>query len=93
MAEYSRFFGGPGGSVPEYTQPQFAEVLKKIFTDGVFTGILNTLAVAETDPVALAVRVNSGEAWIQGFWYQNTAYLTKSLAAADVTHPRIDRII
>lgn len=68
-------------------------MLKKIFTDGVFTGILNTLAVAETDPVALAVRVNSGEAWIQGFWYQNTAYLTKSLAAADVTNPRIDRIV
>ncbi|MCL4418375.1 MAG: hypothetical protein M1365_17105 [Actinobacteria bacterium] len=93
MVEYSRLFGGPAGSVPAYTQPQFAEVLKKIFTDGVFTGILNTLAVVETDPVALAVRVNSGEAWIQGFWYQNTAYLTKSLAAADPTNPRIDRVV
>jgi len=93
MAEYSRFFGGPVGSIPEYTQPQFAEVLEKIFSDGVFTDILNELEVVETDPPGLAVKANSGEAWIQGFWYQNTAFLTKTLAAADVTHPRIDRLI
>jgi hypothetical protein len=93
LAEYSRFFGGPEGSVPEYTQPQFAEVLEKIFTNGVFTDIDNELEVVETDPVALAVRVNTGEAWINGFWYQNTAYLTKSLAAADPDNDRIDRIV
>jgi hypothetical protein len=90
-AEYSRFFGS--GGLIEYSQPQFAEVLAKIFTNGVFTGVLNTLAVVECDPVALAVRVNSGEGWLNGFWYQNTVYLTKSLAAADVTNPRIDRIV
>ena len=93
MTEYSRFFGGPVGSVPEYTQPQFAEVLEKIFDDGVFTDIDNELEVVETDPVSLAVKANSGEMWIQGFWYQNTAFLTKTLAVADVTHPRIDRIV
>jgi hypothetical protein len=93
LAEYARFFGGPEGSVPEYTQPQFAEVLEKIFTNGVFTDIDNELEVVETDPVALAVRVNTGEAWINGFWYQNTAYLTKSLAAADPVNDRIDRIV
>jgi len=91
--EYSRFFGGEEGSEPEYNQTQFAEVLSKIFTDGVFTDVLNELEVVECDPVALAVRVNTGEAWIQGFWYQNTAYLTKSLAAADPDNPRIDRIV
>jgi len=91
MAEYSRFFGS--GGLIEYSQPQFAEVLEKIFTNGVFTDILNELEVVEIDPVALAVRVNSGEGWINGFWYQNTAYLTKSLAAADPDDDRIDRII
>ena len=93
MTEYSRFFGGPVEAVPEYTQPEFAEVLEKIFTDGVFTDIDNELEVVETDPAALAVRVNTGEAWIQGFWYQNTAYLTKSLAVADPDNDRIDRIV
>ena len=93
MIEYSRFFGGPEGSVPEYTQPQFAEVLSKIFSDGVFPDVDNELEVVECDPVALAVRINTGEAWVQGFWYQNTAYLTKSLAAADPDNDRIDRIV
>jgi len=92
-SEYSRFFGGPEGSEPEYTQPQFAEVLSKIFSDGVFPDIDNELEVVECDPVALAVRVNTGEAWIGGYWYQNTAYLTKSLAAADPDNDRIDRIV
>ena len=93
MTEYSRFFGGPEGAVPEYTQPQFAEVLEKLFTNGVFTDVDNELEVVECDPVALAVRVNTGEGWINGFWYQNTAYLTKSLGAADPANPRIDRIV
>ena len=93
MTVYSRFFGGPEGAVPAYTQPQFAEVLEKIFSNGVFTDVVNELEVVECDPVALAVRVNTGEAWINGFWCQNTAYLTKSLGAADPDNDRIDRIV
>lgn len=93
MAFYSRFFGSATPGLPAYTQPQFAEVFKRILSDGVFTGILNTLTVVETDPVSLAVRINSGEGWVQGFWCQNTSYETHSLAAADPTNPRIDRIV
>jgi hypothetical protein len=93
MAEYSRFFGGEEGSEPEYNQTQFAEVLSKIFTDGVFTDIEDELAVVENDPVSMSVVVGLGEAWIQGFWYQNTADLTKSLAEADPDDDRIDRIV
>lgn len=93
MTEYSRFFGGPEGDVPEYTQPQFAEVLEKLFSNGVFTDVDDELAVSENDPVSLSVIVASGEAWINGFWYQNTAGLTKTLGAADPDNPRIDRII
>lgn len=93
MASYSRFFGGPVGDVPEYTQPQFAEVLEKIFSNGVFTDVDNELAVSENDPVSLSAVVASGEGWINGFWYQNTADLVKTLGAADPTNPRIDRIV
>jgi len=93
MAEYSRFFGGPAGAIPEYTQPQFAEVLEKIFTNGVFSDIDDELAVSENDPVSLSVIVAAGEAWINGFWYQNTANLVKTLGAADPDNGRIDRII
>ncbi len=94
MTLYSRFFGGPEGSVPEYTQPQFAEVLAKIFSNGVFSGIGDDFAVVENDPVSLSVVVGAGEAWIQGFWCQNTeADIVKTLAAADPDNDRIDRIV
>ena len=91
MAEYSRFFGSEGAV--EYSQPQFAEVLSKIFTNGVFADVANELAVTEHDPVALAVDVDTGEAWINGYWYQDTASLVKTLAAADPDLDRIDLII
>ncbi len=91
MTEYSRFFGGD--PAPEYTQPQFAEVLEKIFTNGIFTDVANELEVTETDPASMSVIVKSGEGWINGFWYQNTADLVKTIGAADPDNPRIDRII
>ena len=93
MAEYSRFFGGPAGSVPEYDQNDFSGVLKRLIGDGVLTDITNQLVVAETDPVSLAVKIDTGEAFIQGFWYQNTTAITKALSAADATYNRIDRIV
>ncbi len=93
MAEYARFFGGPEGSVPEYDQNDFSEVLKRIFSNGIFASVLNALEVTETDPISLAVSVNTGEGWIEGFWYQNSSALTKSLSAADPDNDRIDRIV
>jgi len=93
MGESARFFGGPEGSVPEYNQTNFAEVLKRIFSNGVFETVLNALEVTETDPISLAISVNTGEGWIEGFWYQNSAALVKSLSAADPDNDRIDRIV
>ncbi|MBA7475302.1 hypothetical protein ES707_10668 [subsurface metagenome] len=93
MAEYSRFFGGPEGEIPKYNQTHDAEVYRLMFTSGVFSGILNELEVVECDPVALAIRIKTGWAYVHGFWYHNTALLTKSLATADPDNPRIDRII
>jgi hypothetical protein len=37
--------------------------------------------------------VESGEGWINGFWYQNTTDLVKTLGAADPDDDRIDRIV
>lgn len=93
MTEYSRFFGGPEGSIPEYNQSHMAEVFQRILSDGVFENVLNELAVTETDPMSLGVKVNTGWAFIQGFWYHNDSALTKTLGAADPDHARIDRIV
>ncbi len=93
MAEESYFFGGPEGAVPEYNQSDLSGFFKRLLSDGVFPDIANELEVVETDPTALAIRINTGEGFIQGFGYRNKSYLTKSLAAADPTNPRIDRIV
>ncbi|MBA7537694.1 hypothetical protein ES705_29963 [subsurface metagenome] len=93
MAFYSRFFGGPEGEEPEYTQVQFAEVLSEIFTNGVFSGVLNKLEVVENDPLSMSVILKSGKGWINGYWCHNTENLVKTIGASDPGLDRIDRII
>jgi hypothetical protein len=91
--ETSRFFGGPAGAIPEYNQTHDAEVYRLMFSYGVFDNVENKLAVTETDPLSLGVKVDTGWAFVHGFWYHNDSALTKSLGAADPVNPRIDRII
>ena len=93
MGEQSRFFGGPEGAIPQYNQTHDAEVYRLMFSYGVFSDIENELAVTETDPVSLNVKVDTGWAFVHGFWYHNDSALTKSLGAADPEHSRIDRIV
>ena len=92
-AQLSRFFGGPEGAIPQYNQTHDAEVYRLMFSYGVFSDIENELAVTETDPLSLNVKVDTGWAFVHGFWYHNDSALTKSLGASDPTYSRIDRII
>jgi len=91
--ETSRFFGGPAGAIPEYNQTHDAEVYRLMFSYGVFDNVENKLAVTETDPLSLGVKVDTGWAFVHGFWYHNDSALTKSLGISDPTYTRIDRII
>jgi len=93
MSEYSRFFGGPEGAIPQYNQTHDAEVYRLMFSYGIFSDIENELVVTETDPVSLNVKVDTGWAFVHGFWYHNDSALIKSLGAADPEHSRIDRIV
>lgn len=91
--ESSRFFGGPEGAIPQYNQTHDAEVYRLMFSYGIFSDVENELVVTETDPVSLNVKVDTGWAFVHGFWYHNDSTLIKSLGAADPEHSRIDRII
>lgn len=92
MAQRSRFFDSSGGD-RIYTSDAWAQVVGAIIGDGVVaTG--NELAVAEASPPAMSVRVNTGKAFIQGYYFEvHTGQETLSVAAAHPTLPRIDRVV
>lgn len=93
MTEFYRFFGGPAGSVPEYTQVHFSGTTKRFLSDGYIPGVDNELIVTESTPPAMSVVVSTGEGWIQGYHYINDAAKTVTIPDADPANPRIDRIV
>ena len=71
----------------------WAQVVGAIIGDGVVaTG--NELAVAEASPPAMSVRVNTGKAFIQGYYFEvHTGQETLAIGAAHPTLARIDRVV
>lgn len=59
---------------------------------GVIQGVLNQLATY-ADSSGMQVKIPSGHAWIRGHYYTNDAEVTQAIAAANVSNPRIDRIV
>lgn len=86
MAQTSRFWESVS-----YSDDNFAEVLNRLLTDAVVGGVGNELVVAAG--TGLQVTVNTGEAWVNGVWYQNTASVTLTCGAGDPSNPRIDRVV
>jgi hypothetical protein len=93
MTEKYSFFGSAEGDIRQYDQTDYAEVYKRYIKTGVFPSVENELVVAQTVPARLAVQVNTGQAYIEGYWYGNTSIKEIDLPAADAVHPRIDRIV
>ncbi len=93
MAQRSRFFDSTAGD-RVYTAEAWAEVIRALQTDGVVVGYGGELAVTESNPPALSVEVALGVIFIQGRLLEvYAAPATLALALADVTNPRIDRIV
>jgi microcystin-dependent protein len=61
--------------------------------DGVMDNLLDEFEVFADATGGLNVKVRSGQAWIQGQFVQHTAQETLTLATADASNPRIDRVI
>src|SRR5690625_2608748 len=93
MTEAYRFFGGAVGDPRQYVQTEFAEVLERVFRNGYFPGLNSELQVAVTDPERMAVRVASGQAWINGYYYKNDGWKEIELEPAHADNDRIDRIV
>jgi hypothetical protein len=75
----------------QYTAQEFARALRAASTPGVVQGIGNQYAV--TAGPGLGVTVDTGFVTILGNWRFDDTTQAVALLAADLTNPRIDRII
>lgn len=89
----SRFFGSSAGDTRQYNQIEFAEVLERFLTNGIIPGEGNELAVTQTDPARLAIKIADGMGWINGYFYKNDSDLEIDLEPADASNPRIDLVV
>lgn len=83
MTESSRFWttGTTGDGTSTYTQDQVMDWLRKMFlydptTQCVLKGAGNDLAVTGT---ASPISINTGAGYVYGFFYENTAAVTKTI--------------
>lgn len=91
MTEYSRFFNSVDGD-NLYQASDFAEYFSTFLSDGIFSYDGNLgLKVNKSD--GLKINVATGFAFIRGYMYKNDNPLTFTLATADNTLDRIDRVV
>lgn len=86
---YYPFSSGTGYQTSE---AQWAEMARHWLRTGVIRNLLNSLEVY-ADATAMQVKVRSGSAFIEGYWFQSTAEEALAISAADATNPRIDRVV
>ena len=91
MAQNSGFFNAElvGNNYDRvYLAEQFAKYFASFVGNGVFQPDLQVVIIS-----GMNVRVNIGQAFINGYWYENTSNLTVVIPIAHATLPRIDRIV
>jgi hypothetical protein len=95
MAERCGFFNATNSSNPDrvYDSSDFAAYFASFIGNGVFAKHSNQLRVAQRDSPAMSVQVLGGQAWINGWWYENTSPLNLSIDPADGTLDRIDIVV
>lgn len=88
--EKSGFFNSSGGD-RVYDAADFAGYFAKLVTNGIFYANTNNLKVTASD--GMQVSVAPGNAWIKGYAYENTLPLELTIATANGTYSRIDRVV
>lgn len=88
--EKSSFFNSMNGD-RRYKAEEFAQYFSSFIGNGVFPDPTTGLQViAGTN---MAVKIKAGKAWINGYMYQNTDMLNKTIDNADGVLNRIDRVV
>lgn len=95
MAERCGFFNATNAANPDrvYDSSDFAAYFASFIGNGVFAKHSDQLRVAQQNSPAMSVQVLGGQAWINGWWYENTSTLNLSIDPADGTLDRIDIVV
>lgn len=95
MAERCGFFNATNAANPDrvYDSSDFAAYFASFIGNGVFAKHSNQLRVAQQKSPAMSVQVLGGQAWINGWWYENTSPLNIRIDPADGTLDRIDIVV
>lgn len=81
-----------------YSAVEFSNMFSKILGADkakayVVPGYANDVKITANSPAAMNVLVNTGAVFFRGRTYENTTQITLTIAAADPTNPRLDRIV
>ena len=96
MAEQSGFFDAHlvnGEYDRIYLAEHFAKYFASFIGNGIFGGKSNELMVRERETPNMGVKVLSGQAWIDGYWYENDGEHPLTIDVADGVLHRIDSIV
>lgn len=96
MTQRSGFFNAKqssGNYDRVYLASDFADYFASFIGNGVFAEHSEQLQVTPQESPAMSVQVLAGQAWINGYWYENTAPLTLGIDIADGTLDRIDAVV
>ena len=96
MAERSGFFDAHlvnGEYDRVYLAESFARYFASFIGNGIFGGKSNELMVQQKASADMSVRVLSGQAWINGYWYENDDELSLAIDIADGVLNRIDLVV
>ncbi len=72
---------------------QWQKFSPNYFADGVISGTLSAFSVAQHAPPGMSVDVATGQCFIQGVFGESGSTKQLTIAAADATNPRIDRVV
>lgn len=92
MAENYRFFDSQIGDVREYNASEFAEYFETLIDTGLIVGALNELNPTVTG-ANMIVTVDTGNAFINGRWYENDSSLNNTFDTETIPNDRIDLLV
>lgn len=92
MTEMFRFFDSAVGDTREYNADQFGEYFKTLINTGLVQGALNDLQVT-ADGLTMKSTIDTGNVFIDGYWYENDLALELEHDVETVGNDRIDRVV